>query len=121
MQKKRDARFQSAREFQLALKALKRDLKYRSSEFEPSLPLDAEPVADFTTKIYEQPAAGQHGVPSAEFETKIFEQHPTGQHAALPTFASIPKNERTMPLAIRIALLIAALAVVAAGLLYLFR
>ena len=121
MQKKRDARFQSAREFQFALKALKHQLKYRSSEFETSPLSNAEPPTDFTTKVFEQKTEGQNKVRPGEFETQLFEQHVTSQHAALPTLASLPKNERTMPLAVRVSLIIAALVVIATGLYYLLR
>ncbi|MDX2033172.1 MAG: protein kinase [Blastocatellia bacterium] len=71
MRKRRELRYQSAREMVIALKAIKHELKYRSSEFEPRTPLprtetDAQ-TAEFATQVFDQPTRSQR----TAIETKI--------------------------------------------------
>ncbi|MFN0083809.1 MAG: protein kinase domain-containing protein [Blastocatellia bacterium] len=71
MRKRREDRYRNARELQAALKAIKHELKYRSSEFEPRTPVPPmdtdEWTGEFATKVFDQPTRSQ----KTAIETRI--------------------------------------------------
>ncbi len=99
MAKKRDERYQHAREMVAALKGLKHEVKYRSSEFEPRTPIPRE---DFETA-------------ENEFATRVFDQPTQSQRTAIETRISPAKTGPLNRPAVRWGLAIAALFVVLAG------